>query len=446
MAAPEPDGSVCGVRVLRELGRGLRQAFLELLAILLGYLGGEERLAEERSRLGLAVLRDGARAKVAVVPGEVALVAVLPVARGLDRVPLIRVHHELRVHATRSAQGLVHLLRGEERHVDVDRTAEEESRRRHLLHVEERGQAQPVVPRLPGESQLHLPLVLVVVRPVAGEVVGHGGARDGGLEAPRLRDHHVGEDAAIAPAAHAEAVGIRHAHSHDVVGCRHDVLEVLVSPVRPDRAAVGGAPAGGAPWVRGDHGIAARGEDLPLELEGGRELVGGPAVDPEDGRQPLAANVARGQRQESVHRGAVSARGLESLDTAERERLQQLVVRAGEAAQAASGDGRDLRRLVGRACRARRRRRWGPRRTPARRARPRRGARRCRPRRSPGRGGGGRGPPGGRAPARPSGVNLGGCDVAVEGGGERPRRPPSTGASATDSCRTRGPSGRTPAT
>ena len=351
MAAPEGDGRVDAVRRLREVGGGLRQALLQALARLLRHLGGEERLAEERRRLGLAVARRGARPQEAVVPREVALPAVLPVAGRLDAVPLVRVDDELRLHPADPPQRLVELLRVQERHVHVEGAAQEEGRGRHLLDVEEgRREAEPQVPRLPGQPQLHLVLPLVVIRPVAGEVVGDAGPGHRGLEARRLRDDVVGEDPAVAPAAHAEAVGVGDARPDHVVDGRHDVLVVLVPPVRPDGAAVGGAAARRAARVGGDHGVAVPGEHLPLELEGGGELVGGAAVDPQDGGHALPRRVTRGQGQEAVHDRPVRARGLEALDAAERDGLQEVVVRAGEAAErAALRHRRDLGRLLDRA-------------------------------------------------------------------------------------------------
>ena len=60
--------------------------------------------------------------------------------------------------------------------------------------------------------------------------------------------------------------------------------------------------------------------------------------------------MTRRQRQEAVHDRPVRARGLEALDAAERDLLQEVVVRAGEAAErTALRHRRDLRRLLDRA-------------------------------------------------------------------------------------------------
>ncbi len=213
-----------------------------------------------------------------------------------------------------------------------------------------------------------------------------------------LRDDVVGQDAAVAPAADAEPIGVGDSRPDDVVDGRHHVLVVLVPPVGPDRAAVRGSPARRAARVRGDDGVAVRGEHLPLELERGRVLVGGPAVDPQDRGDALPRRRPGRQGQEGVHDGAVATRGRDLLDVAEGDRLQEVVVGVGQPAEGAPGDGGDLRRLMDRRLEhhdlAARGHVEGLHVALALR----RCARRSRLRPAPGRGAGCRGPPGGRAP------------------------------------------------
>src|SRR5262249_8709204 len=100
------------------------------------------------------------RPHVAVVPGDVALVAVLHVAGPPDAVVLAGIDHELRL-AAEPAQRLVELLGVEEGHVHVVRPAHEQRRGGHLLDGEPGRELHPALHVLPGQAQLGLPLVLV---------------------------------------------------------------------------------------------------------------------------------------------------------------------------------------------------------------------------------------------------------------------------------------------
>ena len=288
-------------------------------------LGGRPGRGRGRGRLG---------PQVPVVPGQIALIPVLHVARRLDAVVLARVDDQLGRHP-HPPQRLVELFRGEQGHVHVVLADHHQRRRLDLVDAEERRELDPQLRVLPGQAELLLPLVLVVVGAVAGQMVGHARPRHGGLEALRLRDHHVGEDAAVAPPPDAQPFGIGGAGGHRVVHRRHHVLVVLVAPAGPDGAAEGGAVAGGAARVRGDHQVAVRGQHLPLQLEGGRVLSGRSAVDAQDGR-PLAQRRARRVGQEAVHHRAVRAPGLEALDAAQLDAGEEGVVGVRERAQRAA--------------------------------------------------------------------------------------------------------------
>jgi hypothetical protein len=87
LAPAEPDDGVGGAGVLGEVVLGPGQVRLQHVPPLGGDLRREERHPQERGRLG--------RLEVAVVPGDVALVAVLHVAGLADAVVLARVDHEL---------------------------------------------------------------------------------------------------------------------------------------------------------------------------------------------------------------------------------------------------------------------------------------------------------------------------------------------------------------
>ena len=145
---------------------------------------------------------------------------------------------------------------------------------------------------------------------------------------------YVGQDAAVAPAADAEAVGVGDARRDHVVDRRHHVLEVLVPPVRPDRAAEGGAAARRAARVGGDHGVAVRRRG-PATRARRRSRTG------RRGRRGSGGWRAR------VWPGAWPGGSVRKPSTTvpsalvawkrstrpRRDRLQEVVVRAGEAAE-----------------------------------------------------------------------------------------------------------------
>ena len=86
---------------------------------------------------------------------------------------------------------------------------------------------------LPRQAELELPLELVVVVSVVGDVEHFAGSSDRTLEAAGLGDNVVRQNSAVRPPAHAQAVRVRPALLDGVVDAGHDVLEVRIAPVCP---------------------------------------------------------------------------------------------------------------------------------------------------------------------------------------------------------------------
>src|SRR5438270_4022866 len=137
------------------------------MADLLGSHSSSRRAGSPRlRRLLLSLLA----LEVLAVPGEVALVAILLVRRLRDAVVLAGIDHQLGL-AAEPPQRLVELLGVEQRHVDVVRAAEDQRGGGDLLDLEEGGDPRPPLGVLPGQPQLGLPLLLIMVGAVVGEVV-----------------------------------------------------------------------------------------------------------------------------------------------------------------------------------------------------------------------------------------------------------------------------------
>src|SRR5216684_4312929 len=149
---------------------------------------------------------------------------------------LAGVHDELRG-AAEPPQRLVQLLAVLDRYVPVDVAAHDQRGRDDLLDRIERRQPLPHRARPPRQAQLLLPFVLVVVVTVVGDVQHLTGAADRRCEAGGPHDHVVGENAAVRPAAHSQAFGIGDPLPDRVVHARHDVVVILVAPIREDRLA-----------------------------------------------------------------------------------------------------------------------------------------------------------------------------------------------------------------
>ena len=140
----QPDDVVRVVRVLHEVGGGLRQVLFEGLAALPAARSGANRgrpSSEVASGFGPATAPPRpARLQVSVVPGDGALVAVLLVARGFDGMALPGVDDELGL-LPQPAERLVELLGVDQGHVHVVLPAEDEGGSRDLLDREPGRQA-----------------------------------------------------------------------------------------------------------------------------------------------------------------------------------------------------------------------------------------------------------------------------------------------------------------
>src|SRR5437870_2025198 len=182
-----------------------------------------------------APLRLPSRLHVLVIPGEIPLQPVPPEAEQPDVVVLVGVDDELGRHAE-APQRLVHLLRVEERHVEVLVAAQEQRGCGDAIGVQERRrELDPRGRAPPGESQLRFVFAHVLVGAEAREDVRRTRAADRGSEAAVLSDHVVREDAAVAPAPDAEPARIGPPLRHRVVDRGQHVLRILVAPVREDR-------------------------------------------------------------------------------------------------------------------------------------------------------------------------------------------------------------------
>ncbi len=102
-------------------------------------------------------------------------------------------------------------------------------------------------------------------------------------------DHIIGQDAAVAPAAHAQAVRIGHAALDDVIDARLQILHFIVAPVGRDGPGILAAAAGAAAIIHGQHRVAVGGEPLCLCAEGVLILPVGTAVDAQQQRDLLPA-------------------------------------------------------------------------------------------------------------------------------------------------------------
>ena len=91
-------------------------------------------------------------------------------------------------------------------------------------------------------------------------------------------DGVVGEDAAVAPAAYAEAVGVGDSLLDGFVDAGEQVDDLLVAPVGEDGLLVGGVAAVAAAVVHVEHCVAFAGEELPLGGEAVAVLAAGASV------------------------------------------------------------------------------------------------------------------------------------------------------------------------
>ena len=223
--------------------------------------------------------------QVLVVPLDVSVQPIALVARGRDAVVLARVDHQLRVDA-KALERLVHLLAAGDGHVEVVLPAHEQRRRLDAIGLEERvahlGPGVRVLPRL-----AHLGVVLqdVLVRSVHRHLQGAAGAGGRGLEARVGGNRVVGEDAAVAPAADAQSIGIGDAGRDRPVHSGQQIDDLEVAPVGVDGLLVLRAAPGSATVVHLQHGVAVGRQDLADLVEAVVVLSVGSAVNPEDQRE-----------------------------------------------------------------------------------------------------------------------------------------------------------------
>ena len=107
----------------------------------------------------------------------------------------------------------------------------------------------------------------VLVGAVKGQRVGQARAAHGRFETRVCRDGVVGEHAAVTPTADAEPLGIGDSAGHGKIYCSQQVRDFLVAPVGKDAAGKFRAAPVASPIIDGQHHIAVRGENLPLQFQ-----------------------------------------------------------------------------------------------------------------------------------------------------------------------------------
>ena len=159
------------------------------------------------SRSGIRRRRGRLSAQESIEPREISLVAIFLVRGCPNTVALARIDHEGRLDAE-AAKALIELLGLIERHVPVLLAAQHQRRCLHVRDVSNGRHLRIELAVLPRQSELLLPLSLVVIGSVARDVVRLARAGDRRFEPRRLRDDVVRQDPAVAPSADAEPVRI----------------------------------------------------------------------------------------------------------------------------------------------------------------------------------------------------------------------------------------------
>jgi hypothetical protein len=258
---------------------------------------------------------------------------------------LSRVDDELRGDVQR-LERLVHLFAAQDGDVEVVLPAHEERRGLDAIGLEERiGEPDPEVDVLPRWPELAVVEIRVLVVAVERDVVGASGAADGRLEARVAGDHVVGREAAVAPAADPQAIGIGDALRDGVIGGGQDIVDLESSPVGEDRLLELRPAPGAAAVVHVDDRVTVCGEDLPLEGKGMCVLGGGATVNPEQRGIAPAADVSDRTGEQRVDLRAVLAAEGEVLGGLKLKLRQQRVVMRGQRAQRPSLDRVQLTRL-----------------------------------------------------------------------------------------------------
>ena len=120
---------------------------------------------------------------------------------------------------------------------------------------------------------------------ILGNEIGHAGAGNRGFEAGSLRDGPFGHVAAVGPPTNAETIRIGDAFGQKIVDTPSDILEISAAPVGAIAFDKFLAVAYRATNVGIENRVAARGEQLAPDFDGGFPGAGGATVDQSDERK-----------------------------------------------------------------------------------------------------------------------------------------------------------------
>src|SRR5690348_742131 len=282
---------------------------------------------------------------VVVVPGKVALEAVLDVRRRFEFVILAWIDHKLGG-STQAFKSLVHLLPAQNRNVRINLPAHKQRRRGDVLHAIERRDSLPngfALPRMP-KFGLIVALVLVVTIHARKECSSR--SRDRRFKAIGLCNYEVGGDAAVGPAADGKLCRIRNALLDGVIHHSHVVLKILVAPVSPNGLGVLLAIARRAARVGKKNHVTVRGIKLRQVV---KLRVIGPdwaAVRAKNRGVLLSRNVVNGLVQVAGDRRAVLAFELNVLAVRKFELAKESIIRMSDLGESAGGNRKQLVRTV----------------------------------------------------------------------------------------------------
>src|ERR1700722_16399628 len=100
----------------------------------------------------------------------------------------------------------------------------------------------------------------------------------------RLRDDEVRRNRAVGVPAHRQLLGISNSLSQNIIHSRHVVFIIPVTPVRKNCFAELLAVPGGSSWIRLNHQITIRRENLSAKIKFSLMTERRAAVQPQDGR------------------------------------------------------------------------------------------------------------------------------------------------------------------
>ena len=171
---------------------------------------------------------------------------------------------------------------------------------------------------------------------------GERSARAAGraLEAWIGRDHIVGQNPAVAPAAHAHAIRIGNAHRDHAFDAGFQVFNFVMAPVRKDRPRVFLAATRAAAIIHRQHRISVRREYLTLDTERMLVLSVWPTVNAQQERDPGSFDITDRVRQQAVNVRAVFALETHLFRLADLKFIHQRIVLMGKRfeLQFAAGD------------------------------------------------------------------------------------------------------------